>query len=75
VWLRASKFQIFKLCINLFIRSYSGEIRAAFSDDGPSDASRAALKPTQTVSRLMKIIKDGKFESGLRIDYFDEQTE
>ncbi|KAI6182564.1 hypothetical protein M3Y97_00394100 [Aphelenchoides bicaudatus] len=53
-------------------QSYAEEIRSAFSDDGPTDASRTVLTPTQTVSRLMAIIQDGKFESGSRVDYFDQ---
>lgn len=52
--------------------SYSNEIRAAFTDDGSSDVSRSVLTPKQTVDRLLSILHKNEFESGTRIDYFDD---
>ena len=52
--------------------SYSQEVRNRMKERCASGDQRTALTPPQTVARLVGILEADKFESGARIDYFDE---
>ncbi|RCN39872.1 putative sepiapterin reductase [Ancylostoma caninum] len=55
--------------------SFDEGIRAAFSQNTSLDheAHRCTLTPTQTVVKMLKHLENDTFQSGARIDYFDDE--
>ncbi|VDO26536.1 unnamed protein product [Haemonchus placei] len=56
-------------------QSFDEGIRAVFSQNTSltHDAHRACLTTTQTVEKMLKHLEENKFQSGARIDYFDDE--
>ncbi|VDM61917.1 unnamed protein product [Angiostrongylus costaricensis] len=57
-------------------RSFDENIRAAFSRQNTEshDVHRTTLTTTQTVVKMLKHLEENKFDSGSRIDYFDDEN-
>ncbi|KHJ79253.1 hypothetical protein OESDEN_21105, partial [Oesophagostomum dentatum] len=53
--------------------SFDEGIRNAFTQNSSSEVHRTTLTPTQTVVKMLKYLEEDKFQSGARIDYFDEE--
>ncbi|CAD5206760.1 unnamed protein product [Bursaphelenchus okinawaensis] len=52
-------------------RSYSAEIRSAFSSKDSMEISKSVVTTKETTSKLISILKSDTFENGGRVDYFD----